>query len=106
TGPDLEGDSALPGLGHQLLGIEAMADLVAKPQPIKPGGSEHDGIEPPLAALAEPGIDVPAQRLDGEVGLESQQLRPSTRRGGSDPHSGAEAIGAAESVTGVVSWQV
>jgi hypothetical protein len=51
-----------------------VTDLVAQRKPIETCGGEDDSVEPPLSALAEAGVDVPTQRLDGQPGLEREQL--------------------------------
>ena len=62
--PHLQRERALARLGQQLGRLEAAADLAGEPEPIEPARSEHDGVEPALAALAQARVDVAAQRLD------------------------------------------
>ena len=60
-----------------------MPDLVGEPQPVEPAGREHDRVEAALAALAEPRVDVAAERLDRERGLEREQLGAPANRSAS-----------------------
>ena len=64
--PNLQRQRSLPGLGQQLIRLEAAADLGAEPEPVEPTRRQHDRVEAALAALAQPRVDVPAQRLDRE----------------------------------------
>ena len=70
--PHLESERALPRLGEHRLRLEAVADLVAEPEPVEPARCEHDRVEPALPALAQTGVDVAAQRLDREHRIERQ----------------------------------
>ena len=63
----LQGQESLAGLGQHLLDLDAEPDLVRKVEAIEPAGGEHDAVEPALAALAEPRVDVAAQALDAQI---------------------------------------
>ena len=99
---DLQRERALARLGKQLLRVEAMADLRAEPEPVEPAGGEDDGVEAALAALAQPGVDVSAERLDRERRLEREQLRAAAHRGRPDPHPGPDRVRAAERVARIL----
>src|SRR5881396_1523862 len=96
--PHLERDGALTGLRDDLLRIEPMTDLGAEAEPVEPGRSEHDSVEPPLVPLPQARVDVAAKRLDGKPGLEREKLCAPANRGRADPHAGPEHIGTAERV--------
>ena len=83
-----------------------MADLAGEAEPVEPAGGEHDRVEPALAALAQPRVDVPAQRLDRQLRLEREQLCAPPHRRGADPHPGPQLGGAAERVAGILARQV
>src|SRR5689334_25334445 len=68
--PDLDRERALAGLGEHFAGLEPEADLGSEAEPVEPAGGEHDGVESPLAALAQARVDVSAQRLDRQLRLE------------------------------------
>src|SRR5213076_390042 len=72
----LQRERALAGLRQELLRLKAVADLGVQAEPVKAAGRQDDRVEPSLAALAQTRIDVAAQRLDRELGLERQQLGP------------------------------
>src|SRR5207244_295029 len=78
---DLERERALRRLGKEVDRGKAPPDLAREPEPVEPARREHDRVEPALAALAEPRVDVPAQRLDRERRLEREELSaPAHRR--------------------------
>src|SRR5215470_17203538 len=60
TGTDLQRQRALTRLGQHLVGIEPKADLTTQPESVETCRREHDNVQPALAALAEPRIDVAA----------------------------------------------
>src|SRR5215218_10712353 len=93
--PHLQCQCALAGLRKQLLRLEAATDLSAEPEPVEAAGGEHDGVEAALAALAQPGVDVAAERLDPQVRLEREQLRAAADGGCAYSHPRAELRGAA-----------
>ena len=56
-----------------------MSDLGVQAEAVETTGGQHDRVEAALAALAQPRVDVAAQRLDRERRLEREQLRaPAT----------------------------
>ena len=71
--------------------VEAQTDLAAEPEPVEPARGQHDGVEATLAALAQPRVDVAAQRLDRERRLEREQLcaPPRGRRADRASRAGA-----------------
>src|SRR5262245_36482615 len=56
----LRGQRALAGLGQELVRRKPPADLRAEPEPIEPARGEDNGVEPALAAFAQPRVDVAA----------------------------------------------
>ena len=77
-----------------------------QPEPAEAGGREHDGIEIALHHATEPGVDVPADVDDVEVGAQRAQLRHPARRSGADAgplREGreGETVTRAEHVTGI-----
>src|SRR6266576_6936108 len=58
AGAHLQRERALARLGQHRLGLEPMPDLAAEPEPVEPARGKYDRIEPPLAPLAEPRVDV------------------------------------------------
>ena len=102
TDAHLQRQRTLPGLGQHHLGVEPEPDLGVEPEPVETARGEHDGVEATLAPLAQPRVDVPAQRLDRERRLEREQLGPAAGRGGADPHPGPDRAGAAERVARIL----
>src|SRR5207302_2891240 len=99
---DLQRECALPRLGDDLVRLEAVTDLGREAEPIEAAGRQHDRVEPALAALAQPGVDVPAQGLDRESRLEREQLRLAAHGGGADAHPRTDLLPAAERITRIV----
>ena len=102
----LERERALRGLRQQLVRVEPPADLAREPEPVEPAGGEHDRVEPSLGALAQPRVDVAAQRLDRERRLEREQLRLAPRRRRADAHPRPDRVGAAQRVARIVALEV
>src|SRR5919197_587549 len=98
----LKGERALRSLREELVRLEATADLGREAEPVEAAGGEHDGIQPALDALAQARVDVAAQRLNRERGLEREQLRAPPHRGSADPHPRPQLSRAAERVARVV----
>src|SRR5918992_386791 len=86
AGSYLEREGTLPSLREKLFRVETETDFVAATEAVEPCRGEHDRVEAALVPLAEAGVDVPAQRLDHELGLECQQLGPPPHRSGADAH--------------------
>src|SRR5437870_72104 len=63
-------------------------------------------VEPALAALAQPRVDVPAQRLDRERRLEREKLCAPPHRRRPNPHPGPDLVRAAERVARVFARRV
>ncbi len=104
--PHLQRERTLSSLREHHLGIEAMPDLGLEPEPLEPAGGEDDRVEPALASLPEPGVDVAPERLDREGRVEREQLRAAADRRRADPHPGPDPVGAAESVPRVLAGRV
>src|SRR5688572_15381316 len=84
--PHLQSNCPLTGLREQLLRIETAPDLRAEAESVEPAGSEHDGVQPALAAFTQARVDVAPERLDGQRRLEREQLRAPPRRRRPDAH--------------------
>ncbi len=66
------------------LGIEHRADAVGQAQALEAGGSEDDGGVFAAIELAQPGIEVAAQRLDDQVGEAGGDQRLAAQAAGAD----------------------
>ena len=95
-----------PASGSSSSGSNRRPISRAEPEPVEPARREDDRVEPPLAALAQPGVDVAAERLDRERRLEREQLRPPAHRRRPDPHPGPNPVGAAERVPRILARRV
>src|SRR5262249_6779747 len=95
TRADLQRQCAPARLRQQIVGLEPKAALTTEPEPVETCRGEHDGVQPALAALAQPRIDVAAKRLDRQFWLEREELRLAPDRRGTDTHSGPELCRAA-----------
>src|SRR5207245_6472836 len=102
TGSHLERECALPGLGHHDVRIEAEADLVGETEAVETAGREDDGVETAFPALAQTRIDVPAQGLDRERGLEGEQLCTPSDRRGADAHPRLQGVGTTERIARIL----
>ena len=102
----LERERSLSRLRQELVRREPLADLGGQTETVEPAGGEHDRVEPALPALPQAGVDVAAQRLDREVRLEREQLRPPPDRGGADAHSRPQRFGAAQRVARILARKV
>ena len=106
AGAHLQGERALTGFGQHFARLEAQPDLRLEPEPVEPARRQHHGIETTLATLAQPGVDVAAERLDRERRLERQQLRAAANRRCPDPHSRPDRVCAAQRVPGILAGRV
>ena len=103
---NLQRERALPRLRKQLVRLEATADLASEAQAVEPARRENDRVEAPLVALPEPGVDVPAHRLDPKLRLQREQLRAAAHRRGPDPHPRPDGVRAAERVPRILPLEV
>src|SRR5438874_2039086 len=106
TGANLQGECALSGLRQQLVRVEAASDLVPEPEPVEAAGRQHDRVQAALAALAQTRVDVAAERLDRELGLERQQLCLAADRGSPDAHPRPQLRDAAERVARILAFEI
>ena len=106
TGTHLQRKRALPGLGQQLLRLEAVPDLRAEPEAVEPACREDDRVEAPLSALPQPRVDVSTHRLDRERRLERKKLRPAPNRRRADAHPGPDRIRSAKRVAWILARRV
>src|SRR5204863_9223431 len=102
----LQRQRTLPGLGDDLVGLEAPADLTREPEPVEAAGREDNRVEPPLPALAQARVDVASQRLDRKGRLEPEQLRAPPDRRGTDPHPRTEPVGSAQRVARILAGEI
>jgi hypothetical protein len=65
-----------------------VADLPLEPEAVEPARRQKDRVEPTLAPLAQPRVDVAPERLDRKRRLQRQQLRAPAHRRRPDPHAG------------------
>jgi hypothetical protein len=79
-----------------------VTDLAAEPEAVEAAGGQHDRIEATLAALAQPRVDVAAERLDRERRLERQELGAAPHGRRPDPHPRKQLGGAAERVAWIL----
>src|SRR5204863_9669569 len=102
AGADLKRERPLTRLGQQLVGLEAAADLARQPEAVETTCRQDDRVEAALAALPQPRVDVPAERLDRQLGLQREQLGAPPDRRGPDAHSRPQRPGAAERITRIL----
>src|SRR5205807_5630775 len=86
--------------------IEAETDLVGETEAIETAGREDDGVETAFPALAQTRIDVPAQGLDRERGLEGEQLCTPSDRRGADAHPRLQGIDTTERIARILALEV
>jgi len=103
---NLQRERTLPRLGQKLVRLEALFDLSGEAEAVEPAGREHNGVEPPLASLSQPRIDVAAQRFDREGRLEREQLSPPPHRRGTDPQPGPQLRDSTERVARILAREV
>ena len=76
-----------PASGSSSPGSKRSPISASSPSRSSPQAASTTASRPALAALAQPRVDVPAQRLDRERRLEREQLRAPAHRRGADPHA-------------------
>src|SRR5439155_12845596 len=96
----------LAGLRQQVIRLEATADLGGQAETIEPAGGKHDRVEAPFAALPQTCIDVPAERLDRQLGLQRQQLGLSPHGRCADAHPRSKLRSASKRVASILSFEV
>jgi hypothetical protein len=67
---DLKRERTLAGLRQKLGRLEPVVDLVLEAKPVEATGGEDHRVETTLSSFPETRVDVAAQRLDPELGLE------------------------------------
>ena len=65
-------------------GLEHFGDLVREAEPFERGERDHDRVEALVHLLAQPGLDVAAQRREAEIGPRVRELRAPAHRAGAD----------------------
>ena len=71
----LDAERALAGRRQHLgRASKTAADARLQAEPHEPGGGQHDGVVAAVVELAQPGVEVAAQRLDAQVGAQRAQL--------------------------------
>ena len=106
AGTDLQRERALRRLRQHHVRLEPQADLVGEPETVEAARREDDRVEPALAALAQPRVDVAAQRLDRERGLEREQLCTPARGRRADAHLRLDRRRTAERVARIVTLEI
>mmetsp|Transcript_15050 Transcript_15050/g.35640 ORF Transcript_15050/g.35640 Transcript_15050/m.35640 type:complete len:285 (-) Transcript_15050:548-1402(-) len=84
VGADLQTQRPLPRARQHLLDLEDAAHALPQAQALETGSGQHDGVVAALIELAQPGIEVAAQRLDAQVRPQVQQLRHAAQAGAAD----------------------
>ena len=74
-GAAFERERALPDGGQAVLRIEQRRDPLAEAQPLQTRGGEDDRVVLALVELAQPRVDVAAQRHDRQQRIALAQLR-------------------------------
>ena len=80
AGPHLHRQRTLPRLGHECVRVEREPDPSLQAQPDQAGGGQEDHVGLTGVQLAQPRVDVAAQRHHLEVGAQLAQKAGSTRR--------------------------
>ena len=83
-GAHLETECALTRTRQHGVGLEQRADAGREAQPLQAGGGEHDRVVLPFVELAQPRVEVAAQRLDLQVGPLRAQLHDAAQARGAD----------------------
>ncbi len=105
-GAHLQRKRALCRLGQHQLDRKAQPDLGVQAEPVEPACREHERVEAALARLAQPRLDVAAQRLDRDRRLEGEQLRLAPHRSRADSHPGAYFVGSDQRVAWVIALEI
>ena len=106
SGADLDAQRALTRARNHLRLAEGRPDAIAEPEPLQAGRGQHDGVVLAFVELAQPRVDVPAQRLDRQGRLEREQLRAPAHRRRPDPHPGLERPRTAERVARILALRI
>ena len=69
-----------PAAGIICSGVEHAADARRQAQALQARGRQHDGVVLAFVELAQPGVEVAAQRLDAQVGRAARAAAPRRRR--------------------------
>ncbi len=88
--PALDADRALAGGRQAFGGGEAGGDARLETEAPEPRARQHDRVELSGVELAEPGLDVAAQRLDHRVLARGTHLRASPQARGADARFGRQ----------------
>ena len=87
----LDRQRPLCGGGQHLQRVEQLVRLLDAAEPAQPGRGDDDGVQLAGVHLADPGVDVAADRHDLEAQPERVQLGGPPRRAGADAHTAAAA---------------
>ncbi len=79
--PDFEADGALGRRRGKQLRIEIGCYFVLAAEPVKPGNGEQGGVGDAFGQLAQPRVDIAAERHDRQVRPGPQHLRGAAQRG-------------------------
>ena len=89
----LKGKRTLPGGGEQIIRADGKHDGgIEEAGPTEAGECENDGIELAAAELLQAGVDVAANRFNGEIGTGGEQLAATPEAAGADAGGGLEVV--------------
>ena len=88
----LERETALSGRGHHLERLERSRVVGLDPEAREPRRRQDGGVDLAVGEFAEPRVDVPAERRDGQAGERGQQLGPSAEARRADHRVGLQSL--------------
>ena len=99
---DFNAQGTLPGGGQHGGGLENLADAFTQAQALETGSGQHDGLVLTLVELAQPGVEVAAQRLNAHIaaaqgGQRLAQQHQAAQAGGAH-HGTGRQVGQARAV--------
>ena len=103
--PRFQAERALPHRIREGHRVENLRRGAVEPQALQPGMGEDHGVEPVLAIdLGQAGSDIAADRYDGDIGPQAEDLRPAPQRAGADTRSLRQGLqgGAAEAIARIL----
>ncbi|MNN14774.1 hypothetical protein D3C81_1278540 [compost metagenome] len=98
AGWGLDAKRALPGSRQRRFNGDQRADAVIQAQALEPRGGQDDGAVFAAVKLAEPRVEVAAQRLDHQVRIAGAQQGLAAQAGGADHSAGRHLVERGEAV--------
>ncbi|OIQ71739.1 hypothetical protein GALL_466420 [mine drainage metagenome] len=89
-GADLDAQRGLADRRQQLVDVDRRADALGQPQALEPGGGQHDAVVVAGVELAQPGVEIAAQRRDAQIGPQRADLHFTAQARGADHGSGRQ----------------